>query len=147
MLGTKMPKSRALSPMRRRWQSCGLVLACGVALGHAQAGTPPIPGGTLGTLTIGRYVCELPGDAMGDSGIPQPAEDFSVLHASTYEVQGTDGKAMRGTYLFWGGTLEITSGPKQGQRFRRVTPNLLRRLNADGNEGALRCIREVLNNR
>ena len=140
MLAAKISKSRALSVMRRSWQSCaaaGLLLA-----GTGLAGAPPLPGGTLATLTLGRYVCELPGDAMGESGIHQPDEDFEVLHASTYQSpQG------RGTYLMWRTQVEITSGPKKGQNFRQLTPNMLRRLNADGTEGKLRCIREVLNNR
>ena len=96
----------------------------------------------MATLTLGHYVCELPGDAMGESGIHQPAEDFEVLHASTYSTQQGSG-----TYLMWRTRVEITSGPKKGQNFRQLTPNLLRRLNADGTEGKLRCIREVLNNR
>ena len=145
MLVAQFSKSRALSVMRRGWQSWS-VLACSVVAallpGVTLAAPLPVPGGTLATLTLGRYVCELPGDAMGDSGIHQPGEDFEVLHASTYLTsQG------RGAYLMWRAHVEVTSGPKKGQAFRQVTPNLLRRLNPDGSEGKLRCIREVLNNR
>jgi len=140
MLAAKISKSRALSVMRRGWQSWSV--AALLLPGMAMAAPPPVPGGTLATLTIGRYVCELPGDAMGESGIHQPDEDLEVLHASTYLTSHG-----RGTYLMWRTHVEITSGPKKGQVFRQVTPNMLRRLNADGSEGKLRCIREVLNNR
>ena len=146
MLLAGFSKSRALSAGGRIWQSCAMAM---VVAGSAMAAPPPLPlpapplsGGTLATLTIGRYVCELPGDAMGESGIHQPAEDFEVAHASTYVTRGG-----RGTYLMWRNQVEITSGPKKGQSFRQITPNLLRRLNPDGTEGKLRCIREVLNNR
>ena len=39
------------------------------------------------------------------------------------------------------------SGPRKGEVYRRLSGNFLRRLNADGSEGALRCVRRVVNNR
>ena len=138
----------ALSLARRVWQSMRLVVAAGlilagtpaVAAAVGQATTPP-PGGKLLMLKLGRYVCELPGDALGDIGIHQPREDFSVERASLY-----DAPLGRGSYLRWAATVEMTSGPKAGERFRVVTPNQLRKLNPDGSDATLRCIRQVLNN-
>jgi hypothetical protein len=43
--------------------------------------------------------------------------------------------------------MRMTTGPKAGQRFRRLSENYLRKLTADGQETDLRCIRHVLNNR
>jgi hypothetical protein len=41
----------------------------------------------------------------------------------------------------------MTSGPKAGEKFHRISDNFLRKLNADGTDGELRCIRMVTNNR
>jgi hypothetical protein len=107
------------------------------------AGGPALaaPGGPLDVLSPGRYVCELPGDASGPAGLRQDDETFVVLNASSYETA-----VGRGTYLVTGDTVTITSGPKNGQRFRRISSNFLRRLGADGKDSALRCVRRVVNN-
>jgi hypothetical protein len=99
------------------------------------------PGGRIGTLPIGRYACELPGNAGTVAGVPQPKEDFAVLHASRYQAAGE-----RGIYLLTGDLVQLTSGPKNGARYRRVSENFLRKLNPDGTDGELRCVRGVPNN-
>jgi hypothetical protein len=99
------------------------------------------PGGRLGTLPIGRYVCELPGSATTVAGVPQPKEDFAVLHASRYEAAGE-----RGIYLLTGDLVQMTSGPKNGARYRRTSESFLRKLNPDGTDGQLRCVKGVPNN-
>ena len=40
----------------------------------------------------------------------------------------------------------MTSGPRQGTRYRRVSENFLRKLNPDGSDSPLRCVRGVPNN-
>lgn len=99
-------------------------------------------GGTIGTVQIGYYVCELPGHATGAAGLRQPHEDFRVTNASSYAV----GDA-RGSYLLIDDAMVITSGPKRGDKFRRVSAGFLRKLAADGSESALRCVRQTANNR
>jgi hypothetical protein len=100
-----------------------------------------VPGGEIGTLERGRYVCELPGDALGPRGRHVPAEDFRVVHGSSYRA---DGK--RGTYLLTGDQVVMTSGPKKGVRFRRMSDGFLRRQNADGSDSALSCVIANRNN-
>lgn len=100
------------------------------------------PGGPIGTLQRGPYLCELPGDAAGPAGLHQPGEDFTVTNASSYETpQG------RGSYLLTGKIVVMTSGPKRGQRFRRDGSGFLRKLAADGTGGELRCVRIADRNR
>lgn len=94
------------------------------------------------SLTPGHYVCELPGDATGPAGLRQTDEDFVVVNAGGYEARGG-----RGTYLVTGDVLTMTSGPKHGDRFHRISPNFLRKIGPDGQDSALRCVRQVVNNR
>lgn len=94
------------------------------------------------TVKRGDYICELPGTALTMAGIHQPAEDFTIRQGSIYTT--TQG---RGSYFASGDEVRMTTGPKAGQRFRRLSENYLRRLTADGQETDLRCIRHVLNNR
>ncbi len=102
----------------------------------------PVPGGEIGVLRQGLYACELPGDATGAAGIRQGAEDFSIAIGSRYQTpKGT------GTYLLTGDLIQMTSGPKKGQQFRQLSNNFLRQLGPDGQETALRCVRQVQNNR
>src|SRR5690606_33428043 len=94
-----------------------------------------VPGGEIGTLEIGRYTCELPGDALGPRGVHVPAEDFAVVHGSSYRAEG-----VRGTYLLTGDDVVMTSGPRKGARYRRVNEGFLRKQNADGSDSDLRCV-------
>ena len=110
------------------------VLAAGPALAT--------PGGQIDTLQQGNYICELPGNAAGPAGLHQTEHDFTIVTASSYSAaQG------RGTYLLTGDTVNFTSGPKQGQKFNRLSDNFLRQIGPDGQDGDLRCVRRVVNNR
>lgn len=100
-----------------------------------------VPGGPIGSLRAGDYVCELPGDATGAAGLRQPQENFSILNANSYATaQG------RGAYLLTGDLLVMTSGPKNGQKFHRISDRFLRLIGPDGADGPLRCVRRVVNN-
>ncbi|MBS0255241.1 MAG: hypothetical protein JSS36_08560 [Proteobacteria bacterium] len=90
----------------------------------------------MGSLKLGEYRCELPGDANGPVGLRQPDEDFSVRLNSTYAVGATTG-----TYLLTGDMVVMTSGPKRGQRFHRLSQNFLRKQDGAGQDTTLRCIR------
>ena len=90
---------------------------------------------------IGRYVCELPGDALGPRGVRQPAEDFSIVFGSSYRANGA-----RGTYLLTGDEMVMTSGPREGERYNRISEGFLRRQNPDGSSGGLRCVIANRNN-
>ena len=110
------------------------VLAAGPALAA--------PGGPITTLQLGTFVCELPGDATGPVGVRVPAHDFSITNASSYAANGG-----RGSYLLTGDTVVMTSGPRKGQRFHRISASFLRIMGPDGSDSPLRCIRQVSNNR
>ncbi len=97
--------------------------------------------GPISTLHRGDYLCEEDGDALGEAGIHQPTEDFTVLHDSVYRST-----AGRGSYLLTGKLVVMTSGPKRGERYHSLSDGFLRRLAPDGTESTLRCIRQVLNN-
>jgi hypothetical protein len=53
-------------------------LAAIIAATAAQAA----PGGQIGRLLLGEFVCELPGDATGPAGIRVPEQGFSVINAT-----------------------------------------------------------------
>ncbi len=99
------------------------------------------PGGTLGTIHLGDYYCELPGDATGPAGHPVPKENFAIVNGSSY-MTGQGG----GAYLLTGDVLTMTSGPKRGEKFSRLSNNFLRKLAPDGSESTLRCVRRTRNN-
>jgi hypothetical protein len=99
------------------------------------------PEGPLRTLRRGAYVCELPGTALTETGLHQSAEDFIIRKGSIYETASG-----RGAYLATGDEVLMTTGPKQGQRYHRLSDNFLRLLAADGTDAPLRCVRKVLNN-
>ena len=94
-------------------------------------------GGPLGTLTHGTYECALPGDALAEPYDPIPSETIFIIPGSAYR----DADGARGLYLLRGRELVFTSGPKKGQRFRRVGDNTIKRLLDDGELGRLTCIR------
>ncbi|WAT18219.1 elongation factor P [Aurantiacibacter sp. MUD11] len=91
--------------------------------------------GQLGTIERGTYVCELPGDAAGAVGIPQPDEGFTIESASRYSSPQGDG-----TYLRRGDRLIMTSGPRNGDAYEVVGNGFLRKL-SNGEPSRLRCIR------
>ena len=135
---------RPLSAHAPLWQSRGcdasatgmmrrLVLALLAAWVAAPAGA--VPGGEIDTLEIGPYTCELPGDALAERGVHVPAEDFAVKFGSSYNAGG-----VRGTYLLTGDNVVMTSGPKKGMRYHRLSQGFLRKQNADGSDGDVRCV-------
>ena len=99
---------------------------------------PAAAQGDIGTITRGVYLCELPGDARGSPGIAQPDEGFTITSASRYSSpQGT------GTYLRRGGTVAFTSGPRNGESYAIVGRDFLRRIDANGQPGRMRCLRQA----
>ena len=94
-----------------------------------------VPGGAIGTLGIGTYACELPGDASGPVGLRRPEWDFTVIGASSYRAGG-----LTGSYLLTGDLVTMTSGPRAGLRFRRETRGLLRLADGPKAPARLRCV-------
>lgn len=100
-----------------------------------------VPGGPIGVLSPAVYQCEMPGDAAGPAGYRVISEDFTIVNSNTY-YSGTE----RGTYLLTGDLLVLTSGPKRGHKYTRISDNFLRKQSDDGKDSALRCVRRVINN-
>lgn len=134
-LGPK-PRSRALSAGNRfrQAQLAALLMMLSAPLGAT-------PGGEINTLPLGDYVCELPGDATGPAGHRVPAEDFSVVTASSYRA----GEAL-GSYLLIDSQLTMTGGPHQGKRYHRQSGGFVRKLDEQGKPGDLRCVLRKRNN-
>lgn len=141
---------RALSAGRSLWQSRATVASAHVVkralillLPLGMAGPAfAVSGGDIGTLPIGYYVCELPGDATGPAGRHVPEADFSVVNASSYKAGG-----VRGSYLLTGDRMVMTGGPRKGERYHRISDNFLRRIGPDGQDSEMRCVRRNRNNR
>src|SRR5688500_12818483 len=97
--------------------------------------TPVRSQGAIGTVQRGAYVCDRPGYAGGSAGVAQPAGALTLERASRYSSpQGA------GTYLRRGDTLQLTSGPRQGESYAVIGEGFLRLLE-DGKPGRLRCVR------
>jgi hypothetical protein len=113
-------------------------IAAPLCLACALLATPALaaPGGKLGTLERGTYVCEMPGDATTARGVPVPGAGFEVTNDSTYRTDKG-----RGTYLRTGDHVRITSGPHKGERYMVENENFLRMVDKDEHETGLRCIR------
>jgi len=113
-----------------------LALSAGMLPACASSGVPqPVPGGRIGTLEPGRYVCEMPGDAAGAAGKPVTEFEFQVVNSSSYKAQG-----IRGSYLHTGDRVVMTSGKLRGLKLHRITQGFLRHVLADGSEGPMRCV-------
>ena len=97
--------------------------------------------GAIDTIHRGEYYCELPGDATTLAGFVVPEEGFTITSGSSYMTS-----AGGGSYLLIGDILTMTSGPKRGQKFSRISDNFLRKLERDGTESTLRCVRRTRNN-
>ncbi len=121
--------------MVRLAQLAAPALLLGVVLAGAASAAP---GGALGTLPLGDYACELPGDASDR----RPAEDFTITNASSYRTA-----TGQGIYLLTGDRMVFTSGPLDGVKYHRTGPGFLRRTMTDGTDGPLHCVRGVSNNR
>lgn len=109
-----------------------------VALAAALAAVPAAagPGGRLGTLQPGRYLCEVPGDAAGPASKPVAGAWFDVNKASSYDTEGGSG-----TYLLTGDRVVFTRGPMKGATFERVSKRRLERTDLDGALARMRCVR------
>ena len=92
--------------------------------------------GPISTLTLGRYVCERPGAQGSQVAVTDAASSFAITTASRYVA--SDGT--RGTYLFTGDTVEMTSGTLAGTRLVRLRESFLRVLGSDGLPGSTRCV-------
>jgi hypothetical protein len=109
-----------------------------VALALAALPASASPGGKLETLPQGRYICALPGDAMGEAWVAIPQQGFVIDNGSTYRTDsGT------GTYLLTGDQVQFTRGPMKGMRFQRTGAGALRWLDDNGQPGRVRCVRNV----
>jgi len=106
-----------------------------LALALVPAVALAVPGGEIGTLPTGRYLCEKPGDATGLIAVRVPEGDFRVLASSSYAV---DGK--RGSYLLTGDRMVMTGGPFEGRAFLRTSIGYLRQIGPDGHPSELRCV-------
>jgi hypothetical protein len=111
------------------------------ALAMLAAPALAVPGGEIDTLEIGAYICELPGDALGDRGVHVPDEDFAVVFGSSYRTKG-----VTGTYLLTGDQVVMTSGLKDGARYHRLSDGFLRKQKPDGSDSDLRCVIANRNN-
>ena len=100
-----------------------------------RAATTP-PSGMLQTMPHGNYECALPGNAGGAAFVVVEEENFRISTASQYSSA-----AGAGTYILRGKNLTFTRGPKKGEQFERIGDNQLRKLEADGETGALLCTR------
>ena len=140
---------RALSAARPVWQSragagSGLRMKKLVALAFLAVTASPAMAvsGEIGTMPIGRYICELPGDALGPAGLHVPSADFQIKQASRYKTDRGNGN-----YLLVDDLLIMTSGPRDGEQYIRKTHGLVRRLAPDGTPSTLRCVLRTRNNR
>jgi len=106
------------------------------ALLLAATAFPAFAEGPLGTLPLGRYLCELPGDAAGPASRVVESEWFDIVNASSYLSTGGDG-----TYLLTGDTVVFTRGPMRGATFERTGAKALRRVDLAGPLAKLRCVR------
>ncbi|SFF84295.1 hypothetical protein SAMN05518801_102140 [Novosphingobium sp. CF614] len=105
------------------------------ALAAREAPPPPVPGGKIGTLALGRYACELPGDAGGPAGKPMPDFNFRIANASSYKAGG-----IRGSYLYTDDRVIMTGGKLKGLRLHRISEGFLRQIAEDGSDGEMRCV-------
>ena len=108
-----------------------VLLLAAVAAAPAAAGKGP-----LGTLPLGRYLCELPGDASGPASLPVAGAWFDIVNASSYVAEGGDG-----TYLLTGDEMVFTRGPMRGARFERSGVRALKRVDLTGPLEKMRCIK------
>lgn len=97
------------------------------------------PGGGISTIPLGRYTCETTGDALGVAGVHQPQSDFEATRGSSYRTDKGSG-----IYLLTGLGLVFTSGPFEGLHFRQVRNGFLRKVEADGKDSPLRCVRGTI---
>lgn len=113
-----------------------LIAASLVAAPVSAAGLPG-GDGPIKTLQRGQYVCELPDMTARTRGIVQPAEGFAIISGSRYRSpQGG------GTYLREGDMVMMTSGPRNGVRYKVISEHFLRKM-VNGKPSRLRCILQL----
>ena len=135
--GAPLAEDRVCFKPKRRANRAAMrmILAFSVLLA-ASSPAAAVPGGKLGTLALGRWTCELPGDAVTDP-VPRPEETFTAVPDSSYVT--ADGG--QGTYLLLGERLTMTSGPRMGDSYLVEGTAMVRKLDPRGNATALRCVR------
>ena len=111
-------------------------IAAGIAVTLAAAPALAVSGGQLDTIERGPWACEMPGDAGTTPGVATPEADFIITNGSTYHVP--EG---HGTYLRTGDDVRMTSGPRQGDRYTLQSEHFLRKLDSNGKDTGLRCIK------
>jgi hypothetical protein len=123
--------------MKRAYLPAAALCAAAALAGCAtdKAPPPPVPGGQIGTLALGNYTCELPGEAGGPVGKVLPEYAFEVVNASSYKAEG-----IRGSYLFAGNLVVMTGGKLKGLRFIRQSRGFLRQIDDQGGETGMRCV-------
>lgn len=124
--------------MRRILSAAGaapVLLGVLVAAAPPTVFPPPVPGGLIGTLAQGKYACELPGDAGGPIRRPAAEFDFTIIHGSSYRAGG-----LRGSYLLTGDVVTMTGGKLKGLKLHRLSDGFLRRIEANGTDGEMRCV-------
>jgi len=102
----------------------------------ASSAPSPVPGGLIDTLPLGQYTCETPGVAGGPISVRAEEFDFKVVHGSSYRAGG-----VRGSYLLTGDTVAMTGGKLKGLKLHRISDSFLRRIEANGQDGEMRCVR------
>jgi hypothetical protein len=100
-----------------------------------------VPGGLIGTLPQGKYSCELPGNAGGPVRVAAAEFDFTVILGSSYRADG-----QRGSYLLTGDLVQMTGGKLKGLKLHRISNGFLRRVEANGEDGELRCVLAIPGN-
>lgn len=129
--------NRTISPLSTACASILPALA-GLALSACASHReppPPVQGGPIATLPLGHYTCELPGDAGGPVGKLVPDYAFRIVNSSSYKTAG-----MRGSYLYTGDRVIMTGGKLKGLKLHRLSDGFLRRIEADGSDGDMRCV-------
>lgn len=110
-----------------------MILALGL-LGLS-ASAQAVPGGKLQTLQLGRWTCEVPGDATV-LPIAKPELSFTTVPDSSYLApNGT-----RGSYLRLADELTLTSGAFSGRRFTMDGEKIMRELDEGGKPSSIRCV-------
>ena len=114
-----------------------IALAAGLSSAGCDASPKPqpVPGGRIGTLPLGTYTCELPGDPGGVAGKAQKDYEFRIVNASAYKSGG-----VRGSYLLTGMTVVMTGGKLKGLTLHKISTGFLRQVQKDGTDGDLRCV-------
>ncbi|WP_324260746.1 elongation factor P [Altererythrobacter sp. H2] len=115
-----------------------LIAAAAAASPLATAPLGAMAGGKLQTMPQGRYICSLPGDALGKAWEEIPDKDFVIDNGSTYRTE-----AGTGTYLLTGRQVQFTRGPMKGMAFERISGGTLRLLDENGQPGRVRCVRSA----